>query len=121
MTMGFLAGATKRIRFITSVMILPYRNPDRDRENAREPRRFVGRARDRRRRRRLDEGRIRKSPSAEPFEERGKVTDEYIRAFRELWTSDDPSFNGKYCNFSNHRLSAQAGAETGDPDLDRRP
>ena len=27
MTMGFLAGATSRIRFITSVMILPYRNP----------------------------------------------------------------------------------------------
>jgi probable F420-dependent oxidoreductase len=27
MTMGYLAGATKRIRFVTSVMILPYRNP----------------------------------------------------------------------------------------------
>ena len=27
MTMGFLAGATNRIRFVTSVMILPYRNP----------------------------------------------------------------------------------------------
>jgi len=25
--MGFLAGATKRIRFATSVMIAPYRNP----------------------------------------------------------------------------------------------
>jgi alkanesulfonate monooxygenase SsuD/methylene tetrahydromethanopterin reductase-like flavin-dependent oxidoreductase (luciferase family) len=29
------------------------------------------------------------------------VTDEYIRAFRELWTSDNPTFNGKFCNFSN--------------------
>ena len=38
---------------------------------------------------------------APPFEERGKVTDEYIQAFRELWTSDNPSFNGKYCKFSN--------------------
>ena len=38
---------------------------------------------------------------APPYEERGKVTDEYIRAFRELWTSDSPSFNGKYCRFSN--------------------
>jgi alkanesulfonate monooxygenase SsuD/methylene tetrahydromethanopterin reductase-like flavin-dependent oxidoreductase (luciferase family) len=37
----------------------------------------------------------------EPFEERGKVTDEYIAAFRELWTSDNPSYSGKYCNFSN--------------------
>jgi len=38
---------------------------------------------------------------APPYEERGKVTDEYIQAFRELWTSDKPSFNGKYCKFSN--------------------
>lgn len=36
-----------------------------------------------------------------PFEERGAVTDEYIRAFKELWTSDKPSFEGKYCQFSN--------------------
>ena len=36
-----------------------------------------------------------------PFEERGDVTDEYIRVFKELWTSDDPSFDGKYCSFSN--------------------
>jgi probable F420-dependent oxidoreductase len=35
------------------------------------------------------------------FEERGAVTDEYIRAFIELWTSDDPRFEGKYVNFSN--------------------
>ena len=27
MTIGFLAGTTKRIRFVTSVMIAPYRNP----------------------------------------------------------------------------------------------
>jgi alkanesulfonate monooxygenase SsuD/methylene tetrahydromethanopterin reductase-like flavin-dependent oxidoreductase (luciferase family) len=36
-----------------------------------------------------------------PFAERGAVTDEYIRAFKELWTSDHPSFEGKYCRFSN--------------------
>jgi alkanesulfonate monooxygenase SsuD/methylene tetrahydromethanopterin reductase-like flavin-dependent oxidoreductase (luciferase family) len=35
------------------------------------------------------------------FDERGAVTDEYIRAFIELWTSDDPVFEGKYINFSN--------------------
>src|SRR4029078_11698587 len=37
----------------------------------------------------------------EPFSERGKVTDEYIAAFRELWTSENPSFEGKYCRFSD--------------------
>jgi probable F420-dependent oxidoreductase len=36
-----------------------------------------------------------------PFEERGAVTDEYIRAFKELWTSDNPHFEGKYVSFDN--------------------
>ena len=36
-----------------------------------------------------------------PFEERGAVTDEYIRAFKELWTEDDPQFEGKYISFDN--------------------
>src|SRR5712691_4680768 len=36
-----------------------------------------------------------------PFAERGAVTDEYIRAFKELWSSDNPTFEGKYCRFSD--------------------
>ena len=36
-----------------------------------------------------------------PFEERGAVTNEYLRIFKELWTSDNPSYTGKYCSFSN--------------------
>ena len=35
-----------------------------------------------------------------PFEERGAVTDEYIRIFKELWTSESPRFEGKYHGFS---------------------
>ncbi|HWH76007.1 MAG TPA: TIGR03619 family F420-dependent LLM class oxidoreductase, partial [Candidatus Binatus sp.] len=38
---------------------------------------------------------------APEFAERGRVTDEYIRAYRELWTSDNPTFKGKFVNFSN--------------------
>ena len=38
---------------------------------------------------------------APPFAERGAVTDEYLRAFIELWTSDDPGFHGKYVRFDN--------------------
>jgi probable F420-dependent oxidoreductase len=34
-----------------------------------------------------------------PFAERGKVTDEYIAAFRELWTNPKPRFAGKYVKF----------------------
>jgi alkanesulfonate monooxygenase SsuD/methylene tetrahydromethanopterin reductase-like flavin-dependent oxidoreductase (luciferase family) len=38
---------------------------------------------------------------APPFDERGAVSDEYIGAFKELWTSDNPTFKGKYCSFSD--------------------
>ncbi|SJZ70729.1 probable F420-dependent oxidoreductase, Rv2161c family [Enhydrobacter aerosaccus] len=34
-----------------------------------------------------------------PFGERGKVTDEYIDAFRVLWTEARPRFNGRYTRF----------------------
>ena len=37
----------------------------------------------------------------EPFEERGAVTDDYLRAFKALWTEDDPRHEGKYARFSN--------------------
>jgi probable F420-dependent oxidoreductase len=36
---------------------------------------------------------------APPFAERGKVTDEYVAAFKELWTNPKPSFKGKYVSF----------------------
>ena len=36
-----------------------------------------------------------------PFEKRGAVANEYIRAFRELWTQDNPTFEGTYCRFTN--------------------
>jgi alkanesulfonate monooxygenase SsuD/methylene tetrahydromethanopterin reductase-like flavin-dependent oxidoreductase (luciferase family) len=35
-----------------------------------------------------------------PFAERGAMTDEYLAAMRELWTSPAPSFAGKYTRFS---------------------
>ena len=38
---------------------------------------------------------------APPYDRRGAVSDEYIRAFKELWTSDNPTFAGKYCSFAN--------------------
>ncbi|MGH7048584.1 MAG: LLM class F420-dependent oxidoreductase [Stellaceae bacterium] len=36
-----------------------------------------------------------------PFPERGAVTDEYLLACRELWTRDDPHFDGKYVKFAD--------------------
>ena len=100
MTMGFLAGSTKRIRFVTSVMILPYRNPIVTAKMLASldvlsgGRVIVG----------AGVGWMKEefeTIRTEPFEERGKVTDEYLAAFRELWSSDNPSFSGKYVSFSN--------------------
>ena len=99
-TMGFLAGATKRIRFATSVMILPYRNPIVTAKMLASldvlsgGRVIVG----------AGVGWMKEefeTIRTEPYEERGKVTDEYIAAFRELWSSDNPTFHGKYCDFAD--------------------
>ena len=98
--LSFLAGQTRSIRLVTSVIIVPYRNPlvaakalaTLDLLSQGRP--VVG----------VGVGRMREEFEAlglPPFEERGAVTDEYIRAFKELWTSDNPSFEGKYCRFDN--------------------
>jgi probable F420-dependent oxidoreductase len=99
-TMSFLAGATRRIRLITSVMIAPYRNPIITAKMLASldvlsgGRVTVG----------LGVGWMKEefdNLKAPPFKERGRVTDEYIHAFRQLWTTDNPSFDGKYCKFSD--------------------
>ena len=38
---------------------------------------------------------------AAPFEDRGHVTDEWMMVCKELWSSDDPRFDGKYVKFSD--------------------
>ncbi|MDP2601248.1 MAG: LLM class F420-dependent oxidoreductase [Deltaproteobacteria bacterium] len=99
-TMSFLAGATRHIRFATSVMIAPYRNPIitakmlASLDVLSNGRVIVG----------LGVGWMKEefdNLGTPAFAERGRVTDEYIRAFRELWTSDNPTFSGQFCNFSN--------------------
>ena len=100
MTMGFLAGATRSIRFVTSVMIAPYRNPVitakmlASLDVLSNGRVIAG----------IGVGWMKEefdNLHAPNFAERGKVTDEYIHAFRVLWTQDDPRFNGNYCKFSD--------------------
>jgi probable F420-dependent oxidoreductase len=36
-----------------------------------------------------------------PFAERGAVTDEYLQAFRALWTEEHPRFAGRYTGFAD--------------------
>jgi probable F420-dependent oxidoreductase len=99
-TIAFLAGATKKIKFVTSVMIAPYRNPIltakmlASLDVLSQGRIIVG----------LGVGWMKEefdNLHAPAFAERGRVTDEYIHAFRELWTKDVPSMQGKYCSFSD--------------------
>lgn len=38
---------------------------------------------------------------APPFDERGRVTDEYLLAFKSLWTEEDPRFEGEHVRFAD--------------------
>ena len=99
-TLAYLAGVTERIRLVTSVMIIPYRNPILTAKMVSTLDM-------------LSKGRLILGAGvgwmeeefelldAPPFAERGAVTNEYLEAFIELWTKDDPKFEGKYVNFSN--------------------
>ena len=98
--MAYLAAVTSRIRLLSSVMVVPHRAPV-----------FTAKALAT-----LDvlaQGRVTvgigagwmdeefQALGAPPFAERGKVTDEYLRVFKALWTEDEPRFDGKYARFAN--------------------
>ena len=99
-TLAYLAGVTEQIKLVTSVMIIPYRNP-------------ILTAKMLSTLDMLSKGRLILGAGvgwmeeefelldAPPFAERGAVTNEYLQAFIELWTNDDPKFEGKYVNFSD--------------------
>jgi probable F420-dependent oxidoreductase len=101
-TLGVVAGATSRVRLGTTVLIVPYRN-------AVVTAKMVSSLDA------LSDGRVVLGIGAGwlpaesailgvPFKERGAMTDEYLDAMRELWTSREPSFAGKYTQFSGLRF-----------------
>jgi probable F420-dependent oxidoreductase len=96
----FLVGVTSSARLLTSVMVVPHRPPVLTAKMLAtidvlsKGRLIVG----------CGVGWMREefeAIGAPPYDKRGAVSDEYIRAFKELWTSDNPTFAGKYCSFSN--------------------
>ena len=98
--LAFLAGQTHTIRLVTSVIIVPHRPPLvaakalATLDVLSKGRLIVG----------IGVGWMREEFEAlglPPFAERGAVTDEYLRAFKELWTSEHPTFEGQYCRFAN--------------------
>jgi probable F420-dependent oxidoreductase len=98
--LAFLAGETHTLRLVTSVLIVPHRSPLvaakalATLDVLSKGRLIVG----------VGVGWMREEFEAlglPPFADRGAVTDEYLRAFKELWTSDHPTFEGQYCRFAN--------------------
>ena len=97
-TLAYVAAHTSKTQLLTSVMVVPYRDPVftakalATLDVLSNGRLIVG----------CGVGWMREEFEAlgrPPFEERGAVTNEYIEAFKELWTSPTPSFDGKYCSF----------------------
>jgi probable F420-dependent oxidoreductase len=96
----YVAAKTSKLRLVTSVMVVPHRPAVLTAkilatiDVLSEGRLVLG----------IGAGWCREEFEAigtDPFDERGAVTDEYLLACRELWTNENPSFSGKYVNFSN--------------------
>lgn len=49
------------------------------------------------------------------FTERGARTEEYIRAMRELWTADNPAFEGRFVNFKGIQSRPRPVQDGGPP------
>ncbi|MBL6953123.1 MAG: TIGR03619 family F420-dependent LLM class oxidoreductase [Alphaproteobacteria bacterium] len=108
--LGFVAAATHRIRLLTSVLVLPHRHP----VLAAKMLATVDV---------LSKGRLTVGVGAgwmaeeiallggPPFADRAKASDEYIEAFRELWTSETPAKKGSYAAF-DQLLFAPKSAQT---------
>jgi probable F420-dependent oxidoreductase len=97
-TIAFLAGSTERLRLLTSVLVVPHRP-------ALLAAKLLATIDV------LSNGRLIMGAGAGwmkeefallnlPFEARGSVTDEYLEAFRELWTKDRPVYSGKHVRFA---------------------
>src|SRR6201994_3708479 len=94
----FIAAVTKKLRIVTSVMVVPHRPA-------------VLTAKILATIDYLSKGRLTlgigagwckeefEAIGAPPFEDRGHVTDEWMMACKELWSNKDPKFDGKYVKF----------------------
>jgi probable F420-dependent oxidoreductase len=104
--MAFIAGKTRRLRLVSSVMILPHRNPvvtakmlatiDVLSNGRVTVGAGVGWMR--------EEFRALATPD---FDRRGAVSDEYLRIFKTLWTECPASFSGEFYRFDAIRCLPQ--------------
>ena len=97
---AYLAAKTSRLKFLTSVMVAPHRPAVLTAKMLATidvmsgGRLIVG----------VGAGWLEEefaAIGAPPFAERGAATDEYLMAFRELWTKDNPRFDGRFVKFAD--------------------
>lgn len=102
--LSYLAARTERVKLGISVLILPYRNPLvvakvlATLDVLSNGRLLVG----------VGAGWLKEEFRAlglQPFAERGAYSDECLRIFKELWTKDDPSFDGRYYTFGDIKFA----------------
>src|ERR1700745_1411397 len=97
---AYLAAKTSRLRLLTSVMVVPHRPAVLTAKMLATidvmsgGRLIVGVGAG------WLEGKSR-ATGRPPFAERGPATDEYLMAFRELWTKDKPRFDGRFVKFAD--------------------
>jgi probable F420-dependent oxidoreductase len=99
-TLAYVAAKTSRLRLVTSVMVVPHRPAVLTAKILATidvlsgGRLVVG----------VGAGWLAEEFAAlatPPFAERGAVTDEYLEAFKALWTEDAPRFAGKHVQFAD--------------------
>jgi probable F420-dependent oxidoreductase len=100
--LGVVAGATEKLRLVTSVLVLPYRNPVLTAKMVASLDVLSG-------------GRVTlgvgvgwlkeefEALDSPDFERRGAVTDEWITIFKQLWRQSPASFAGKFYKYSDIR------------------
>lgn len=97
--LAFIAGCTTRLKLLTSVMVVPHRP-------------VIQTAKTLSTIDVLSNGRLILGVGAgwmeeefkllgAPFKERGAATDEYIEAFKQLWTAERPSYKGRHVDFED--------------------
>lgn len=95
--MAFVASRTRRIRFGTGILIVPQHNPVvaakqvATLDHLTGGRLLLG----------IGVGWLKEEFDAigAPFDDRGRRTDEYIEAMRELWGAERPTYHGEYVHF----------------------
>lgn len=114
-TLMFLAGRTEKIRLGVSVLIISYRNPVTTAKMLASidalsgGRIFLGVGTG------WWEDEYKALGIGSHFAERGARTDEYIRIFRNLWSEENPQFNGKFYQYGNIEFSPKPAQKPGIP------